>query len=50
MEDKIANALIRVFESANVWDANGENANMVDASSNIANALWAIVKILKEDK
>ena len=46
-QNKIAEALIRVFESPNVTDSNLEDANIVDALDDIARGLFFVGRQLK---
>ena len=47
-QNKIAEALIRVFESPNVTDSNLEDANIVDALDDIARGLHFVGRELKK--
>ena len=47
-QNKIAEALIRVFESPNVTDSNLEDANIVDTLDDIARGLFFVGKQLKK--
>ena len=47
LDDKVARAIIRVFESPNVMDTNFENANIVDVLNHIAHALEGIAEAIK---
>ena len=50
MSKETAKAIVRCFESPNVSDRNGEPANIVDAISEVGNALWVIANTLKKEK
>jgi len=46
--EEIADAINRTMMSPNVWDSNGEPANVVDALNYIANGLHHVAAALKE--
>ena len=50
LDDKVAKAIIRVFESPNVSDKNMENANVVDVLDKISDALNQIAIALNKEK
>ena len=49
MSKEIAKAIMHCFESPNVEDRNCEPANIVDAISEVGNALWVIANTLKKE-